>query len=124
MRRQLMIAAALLAAAGLANAGQLACLPANVPGGMGTYAVVSVNPRGYWAGWWCPTVEQPQILAVTRDQLTSTHQVLLAYAASGQMSLGDINDVLSRIGGDVNGPVLKPVWYPERDKLNGLRYPK
>lgn len=112
----------LLGFGGTSHAGPLACLPRNVPGGAGTYAVASVNTLGAWAGWYCGAIAEPQIIAVSKARITATHQVLLAAALSGDLTLADINGLIQRMArDDINGPVLKPVWYPERDKLKAVR---
>ena len=107
---------------GTAAAGPLACLPRNVPGGTGTYAVVSVNAAGVWAGWYCGGIPEPQLLAVSKSRITSTRQVLLAAAVSGAMKPAEINQAIAALAvDDVHGPILKPIWYPERDKLLSVR---
>lgn len=121
MTRILAAAAALLCSLA-AHAAPLACLPRQVPGGTGTFAVASVNAEGAWAGWYCGGVAEPQLVAVSKAHITATHRVLLAAALSGDLTLADINGLIQRMArDDINGPVLKPVWYPERDKLKAVR---
>lgn len=112
----------LLGFVGTAHAGPLACLPRNVPGGAGTYAVVSVNSQGVWAGWYCGGIAEPQIVVISKASITGVHQVLLAAALSGDLSLADINGLIQRMSsGEVTAEPLRSVWWPERDKLMAAR---
>jgi hypothetical protein len=105
----------ILATALVTASAQAACLPPLGTNGMPVW-VVSQNPRGCWAGWWCsPT--SPYIAAATAQQcsLAGVQRNVLNWLRSPNASVLDFG------ANPKQNAELRAVWEPERRMLDAIR---
>lgn len=92
------------------------CLPSDL-GGTGSVLIKSDNPRGCWAGWWCPGYDVPYVAAARRSICDGN--VVKAVAAEW-LSSPDIDALV--FGQDPHSyQALLDIWVPERAKLDAVR---
>ena len=111
MKRLLFLAAA----AFLSASAHAACLPPIGKNGMPVW-VVSTNPRGCWAGWWCsPT--SPYIAAATRQQcsLSGVQQNVAKWLKAPDVRALDFG------ANPTKDADLRAVWEPEWGMLEAIR---
>jgi hypothetical protein len=100
----------------LASSVGAVCMPPLNPSTLTPRWVVSDNPRGCWAGWWCPD-GTPYIAAATKQQcsLVGVKRAVAAWLTSPSL------DALTFGGDPFADPVLRDVWVPESSKLDAIR---
>jgi len=118
----LLVAAAVSSAAAQTSGQAAACAPADLKGGTGTVAEVEVNAHGLAAGWWCPGVGAPRLVAVTWGKLVANPALAkavldLRFAANP----GNAIVVLERAFRDTPLPALKLVWGPLEPRMAASR---
>lgn len=96
-------------------AGQ--CLPAINPATHMPKWVVADNPRGCWAGWWCPGQARPYIAAATKQQCS-----LVGVKRATAAWLSDPSAAALKFGADPHtDPALLAVWKPDEKLLEAVR---
>ena len=91
------------------------CLPpVNPDTGMPKW-VISDNPRGCWAGWWCE--KGPYIAAATKQQcsLVGVKRAVAAWATAPSL------DAMYFGKDPFADQELRDVWVPESAKLDAIR---
>lgn len=117
LKRTLISMAVMAVAMAQCEVAAALCLPPISPVTHMPKWVVEDNPRGCWAGWWCPGAATPYIAAATKQQCS-----LVGVKRAAAAWLSDPDAAALKFGTDPHtDPALLAVWKPDEKLLEAVR---